>query len=67
MRGGQSPILGILVLILGLDPILKGAVACNVSFFVALETFTACGEGMNWFCMIVLVPRLRGLGGLKKS
>jgi len=61
--GGQSPILGIL----GLDPIFEGAVACDVSFFVGLETFVACSEGMEWFHMVAPVPRIGGLGGLRKS
>jgi len=61
--GGQSPIPGIL----GLDPVFEGAVARNVSFFVAFETFAACGEGMNWFHMIAPVPGVGGLGGPGKS
>jgi len=61
--GGQSPILGIL----GLGPILEGAVAHDVSFFVALETFTAHSEGMNWFHMVAPVPNIGGLGGPRKS
>ena len=63
MRGGWSPILGIL----GLDPILEGAIACDVSFFVALKTFMACAEGMNWFRMVAPVPNIGGLGSLRKS
>ena len=63
MRGGRSPILSIL----GLDPILEGAVARDVSFFVALETFAACGKGMNWFRMVAPVLRVGGLSGPRKS
>jgi len=61
--GGRSPILGIL----GLGPILKGAVVCDVSFFVAFESFAACGEGMNWFHVIAPVPGVGGLSGPGKS
>ena len=53
--------------ILGLDPILEGAIARNVSFFVALETFMAWGEGMNWFHMVAPVLCVGGLGGPRKS
>ena len=67
MHGGQSPILSSLVLLLIFDPILEGAVVRDVSFFVALETFAACGEGMNWFPMVVPVPSVGGLSGPRKS
>jgi hypothetical protein len=47
---GWSPILGSLVLILGLDLVLEGAVAYNVAFLVALKTLAVLhGEGMDWF------------------
>ena len=64
MCGGRSPILGIL----GLDPVLEGAVACNVAFFAALETLLVVSrKGMNWFRMIAPVPSIRGLGSPRKS
>jgi hypothetical protein len=62
--GGQSPILGIL----GLDPVLEGAVACNVAFLAAFETLLVVGRvGMNWFRMIAPVPSIGGLGSPGKS
>jgi len=62
--GGQSPILGIL----GLDPVLEGAVARNVAFFAAFETLlVVSGKGMNWFRMVAPVLCVGGLGGLRKS
>jgi len=45
LHGGQSPILGGSVLILGLVPVLKGAVACNVAFLMAFETLLVVGIG----------------------
>ena len=64
MCGDRSPILGIL----GLDPILEGAVAGNVAFFAAFETLlVVSGEGLNWFHMIAPVHRVGGLGGPGKS
>jgi len=62
--GGWSPILGILVL----GPILEGAVAGNVAFFVAFETLLFVGrEGVNWFRVIAPVPSVGGLGSPRKS
>jgi hypothetical protein len=62
--GGRSLILGIL----GLDPVLEGAVAGNVAFFVALETLLVISrKGMNWFCMVAPVPGVGGLGSPRKS
>jgi hypothetical protein len=55
LSGGQSPILSRPVLILGLGLVLKGAVVHNVAFLVALETFMAYGEGVNWFGIIAPV------------
>ena len=61
MCGGQSPILGIL----GLDPVLEGAVARNVAFFAAFETLLI--KGTNWFDMAAPVPSVGGLSGPRKS
>jgi len=62
--GGRSPILGIL----GLDPVLEGAVAGNVAFFVAFETLLVVGrKGMNWFRMIAPVLSIGGPGSPRKS
>ena len=64
MCGGRSPILSIL----GLGPILEGAVAGNVAFFAALETLLiVSGKGMNWFRMVAPVPSIGGLGSPRKS
>jgi hypothetical protein len=62
--GGRSPILGIL----GLGPILEGAVAGNVAFFAALETLLiVSGKGMNWVRMVAPVLCIGGLGSPRKS
>ena len=42
MHGGQSPILSGPVLILGLDLVLEGAVACDMAFFATFKAFVAC-------------------------
>ena len=64
MCGDRSPILGIL----SLDPILEGAVAGNMAFFVAFETLlVVSGKGLNWFLMIAPVPSIGGLSSPWKS
>ena len=64
MGGGRSPILGIL----GLDPVLEGAVACNVAFLAALETLLIVGgKGVNWFRMVAPVLSVRRLSSPWKS
>jgi hypothetical protein len=68
LHGGQSPILGGPILILGLDLVLEGAIVCNVAFLVAFETLLVThGEGMDWFQAGHVFTPVWGIGGFGQS